>query len=124
QELRRQILGRGGRFDDVQPGRVRGGAGGGGARAVRRAGGWRSRGSHNARSVVSPCSSTGSSRPAEAAVGGFVTDAPRPLSTAQRLEDLREREAAAVSAADSLAVQKQHARGKKTARERITDLLD
>ena len=53
-----------------------------------------------------------------------MTDAPRPLTTAQRLEDLRERDAAAVSAADDLAVQKQHARGKKTARERITDLLD
>jgi propionyl-CoA carboxylase beta chain len=53
-----------------------------------------------------------------------VTDAPRPLTTAQRLEDLRERDAAAVSAADDLAVQKQHARGKKTARERIADLLD
>ena len=53
-----------------------------------------------------------------------MTDAPRPLTTAQRLEDLRERDAAAVSAADDLAVQKQHARGKKTARERIADLLD
>ncbi|WP_263311704.1 acyl-CoA carboxylase subunit beta [Brachybacterium atlanticum] len=53
-----------------------------------------------------------------------MTDAPRPLTTAQRLEDLRERDSAAVSAADDLAVQKQHARGKKTARERITDLLD
>ena len=53
-----------------------------------------------------------------------MTDAPRPLTTAQRLEDLRERDAAAVAAADELAVQKQHARGKKTARERITDLLD
>ncbi|MGO2608129.1 MAG: carboxyl transferase domain-containing protein, partial [Brachybacterium tyrofermentans] len=53
-----------------------------------------------------------------------MTDAPRPLTTAQRLDDLRERDAAAVSAADEIAVQKQHARGKKTARERITDLLD
>ncbi|WP_193105262.1 acyl-CoA carboxylase subunit beta [Brachybacterium sp. FME24] len=53
-----------------------------------------------------------------------MTDAPRPLTTAQRLEDLRERDAAAVSAADEVAVQKQHARGKKTARERISDLLD
>src|SRR5699024_7482424 len=60
----------------------------------------------------------------QAAAGGSVTDAPRPLTTAQRLEDLRERDAAAVSAADEVAVQKQHARGKKTARERITDLLD
>ena len=53
-----------------------------------------------------------------------MTNPPRPLTTAQRLEDLRERDAAAVSAADETAVQKQHARGKKTARERITDLLD
>ena len=53
-----------------------------------------------------------------------MTDAPRPLTTAQRLEDLRERDAAAVSAAADLAVQKQHARGKGTARERIEDLLD
>jgi propionyl-CoA carboxylase beta chain len=53
-----------------------------------------------------------------------VTDAPRPLTTAQRLEDLRERDAVAVAAADEVAVQKQHARGKKTARERISDLLD
>src|SRR5699024_808473 len=60
----------------------------------------------------------------QAAAGGSVTDAPRPLTTAQRLEDLRERDGAAVSAADEVAVQKQHARGKKTARERISDLLD
>ncbi|MGY5765902.1 acyl-CoA carboxylase subunit beta [Brachybacterium sp. DNPG3] len=53
-----------------------------------------------------------------------MTDAPRPLTTAQRLEDLRQRDAAAVSAADDVAVEKQHARGKKTARERIADLLD
>lgn len=53
-----------------------------------------------------------------------MTASPRPLSTAQRLEDLREREEKAVSTADSVAVQKQHARGKKTARERIHDLLD
>ncbi len=53
-----------------------------------------------------------------------MTESPRPLTTAQRLEDLRERENRAVSAADEVAVQKQHARGKKTARERIFDLLD
>src|SRR5690625_2750554 len=75
-------------------------------------------------SVVSPCSPPGSSRLCHAAAGGPVTNPPRPLTTAQRLEDLRERDAAAVSAADETAVQKQHARGKKTARERITDLLD
>ncbi|MCT1775042.1 acyl-CoA carboxylase subunit beta [Brachybacterium sp. p3-SID957] len=53
-----------------------------------------------------------------------MTDAARPQSTRQRIDDLREREARAVSTADEIAVQKQHARGKKTARERITDLLD
>ena len=53
-----------------------------------------------------------------------MTDAARPQSTRQRIDDLREREARAVSTADETAVQKQHARGKKTARERITDLLD
>ena len=53
-----------------------------------------------------------------------MTDSPRPLTTAQRLEDLREREARAIAAASEVAVQKQHARGKKTARERIADLLD
>lgn len=53
-----------------------------------------------------------------------MTEAPRPLTTAQRLDDLREREARAISAASDIAVQKQHARGKKTARERIADLLD
>src|SRR5699024_5971828 len=74
-------------------------------------------------SVVSPCSPPGSSRLCHAAAGGPVTNPPRPLTTAQRLEDLRERDAAAVSAADETAVQKQHARGKTTARERITDLL-
>jgi propionyl-CoA carboxylase beta chain len=53
-----------------------------------------------------------------------VTDAPRPLNTAQRVADLRDRVDRAVQAADDVAVQKQHARGKKTARERIADLLD
>ena len=53
-----------------------------------------------------------------------MTDAARPQSTRQRIDDLRERETRAVSTADEIAVQKQHARGKKTARERITDLLD
>lgn len=53
-----------------------------------------------------------------------MTDSPRPVSTAQRLADLRERDNRAVRAADETAVGKQHARGKKTARERILDLLD
>ena len=45
-------------------------------------------------------------------------------STAGRLADLAAREQRAVEAAGEVAVQKQHARGKKTARERINDLLD
>ncbi|UQN30035.1 acyl-CoA carboxylase subunit beta [Brachybacterium kimchii] len=53
-----------------------------------------------------------------------MTDAPRPLNTAERLADLQKREDRVVHAADEVAVEKQHARGKKTARERITDLLD
>jgi len=53
-----------------------------------------------------------------------VTDAPRAQTTAQRLQDLRDREQRAVAAAAEVAVEKQHARGKKTARERIADLLD
>jgi propionyl-CoA carboxylase beta chain len=53
-----------------------------------------------------------------------VTDAPRPLTTAQRVADLRDRVDRVVQTADDVAVEKQHARGKKTARERITDLLD
>ncbi|WP_058233761.1 acyl-CoA carboxylase subunit beta [Devriesea agamarum] len=53
-----------------------------------------------------------------------MSDAPRPLSTADRLTDLHTREEEAVHAASAIAVEKQHARGKKTARERIHDLLD
>ncbi|MGP9693903.1 acyl-CoA carboxylase subunit beta [Brachybacterium sp. AOP25-B2-12] len=53
-----------------------------------------------------------------------MTDAPRPVTTAQRLQDLQDREQRAVAAAGETAIAKQHARGKKTARERIADLLD
>lgn len=45
-------------------------------------------------------------------------------STAQRIADLNARKAAAIASAEVNAQAKQHARGKKTARERIIELLD
>ncbi|WP_062379964.1 acyl-CoA carboxylase subunit beta [Demequina pelophila] len=45
-------------------------------------------------------------------------------STAEALEQLRDRTAAAVDAPEEKAQERQHARGKKTARERIAQLLD
>ncbi|QFG67987.1 acyl-CoA carboxylase subunit beta [Ornithinimicrobium pratense] len=45
-------------------------------------------------------------------------------TTAGRLQDYRARVEAAVHAGSASAVEKQHAKGKKTARERIEDLLD
>lgn len=45
-------------------------------------------------------------------------------TTAERLDELQSRYTAAVTNADQVAVKKQHARGKKTARERIEELLD
>ena len=56
-----------------------------------------------------------------------MTDAaqPRPrATTAERIADLAARRASAVDARELLAQDKQHARGKKTARERIEALLD
>ncbi|MCS6711054.1 acyl-CoA carboxylase subunit beta [Brachybacterium sp. EF45031] len=53
-----------------------------------------------------------------------MTDLSRPVTTAQRLEELAAREKSAVEQAGAVAVEKQHARGKKTARERLEDLLD
>ncbi len=47
-----------------------------------------------------------------------------PRTTAALLDDLRARRAAAVDAAEENAAAKQHARGKKTARERVEALLD
>ncbi len=47
-----------------------------------------------------------------------------PHSTAGKIEDLRHRMDEAVHAGSARAVEKQHARGKKTARERIELLLD
>ncbi len=45
-------------------------------------------------------------------------------STASALEDLRKKVDAAVAAPEAIAQEKQHARGKKTARERVEQLLD
>ncbi|WP_286218206.1 acyl-CoA carboxylase subunit beta [Paraoerskovia sediminicola] len=57
-----------------------------------------------------------------------ATDAPTPpepaVSTAAKLEELERRRAAATTAPGSAAQERQHARGKKTARERIEALLD
>jgi propionyl-CoA carboxylase beta chain len=49
---------------------------------------------------------------------------PDPHSTAGKLADLERRYDEAVHAGSARAVEKQHARGKKTARERIAELLD
>ncbi len=49
---------------------------------------------------------------------------PTPKSTAGALDSLRERNAAAIDAPEAIAQEKQHARGKKTARERVEALLD
>ena len=53
-----------------------------------------------------------------------MNETPRRSTTAERLEELRSRENAAVTEAGASAIKKQHARGKKTARERIEELLD
>jgi len=53
-----------------------------------------------------------------------VTATPTPKSTVGALDGLRERMATAVDAPEANAREKQHARGKKTARERIEELLD
>jgi propionyl-CoA carboxylase beta chain len=46
------------------------------------------------------------------------------VTTAERLADLKERYHEAVTASGESAIEKQHAKGKKTARERIDQLLD
>ena len=51
-------------------------------------------------------------------------DTPDPHSTAGKLADLQRRYDEAVHAGSARAVEKQHARGKKTARERVEALLD
>jgi len=53
-----------------------------------------------------------------------VTATPTPKSTAAALSGLRDRIAAAVDTPEEAARTKQHARGKKSARERVTALLD
>ncbi|MEO8527490.1 MAG: acyl-CoA carboxylase subunit beta [Pseudolysinimonas sp.] len=55
-----------------------------------------------------------------------VSDAssPDPATTAGKLADLKARYHEAVTASGAAAIQKQHAKGKKTARERIEQLLD
>mgnify|MGYP000901729573 CR=1 FL=1 len=53
-----------------------------------------------------------------------MTATPTPKSTVGALDGLRERMATAVDAPEANAREKQHARGKKTARERIEELLD
>ncbi|MGJ7440252.1 acyl-CoA carboxylase subunit beta [Aquipuribacter sp. MA13-6] len=55
---------------------------------------------------------------------GPATDAPDIHTTAGKLADLRRRTDEAVHAGSARAVDKQHAKGKKTARERIDALLD
>ncbi|BDZ51573.1 methylmalonyl-CoA carboxyltransferase [Frondihabitans sucicola] len=49
---------------------------------------------------------------------------PVPATTASKLADLKQRYHEAVDAPEAVALEKQHARGKKTARERIEQLLD
>src|SRR5689334_23509804 len=53
-----------------------------------------------------------------------LAQSPDPHTTAGKLADLNHRVDEAVHAGSARAVEKQHARGKKTARERIEMLLD
>ena len=54
-----------------------------------------------------------------------VSDAPPPQSPVEvRIEELRRRTDEALHAGSTRAVERQHAKGKKTARERIGLLLD
>src|SRR5919202_7007800 len=57
---------------------------------------------------------------------GTVPDRTTPdiHTTAGKLEDLRRREEAALHAGSARAVEKRHAQGRKTARERVEALLD
>ncbi len=67
-----------------------------------------------------------SSPPAAASApsGSTPADAPSPRTTAGRLADLDRRLAEQVHAGSAKAVERQHARGRKTARERLDLLLD
>ncbi|MFB0913998.1 MAG: carboxyl transferase domain-containing protein, partial [Pontimonas sp.] len=51
-------------------------------------------------------------------------EAPSVSTTAERIADLKARYHEAVTASEELAQEKQHAKGKMTARERIEELLD
>jgi len=53
-----------------------------------------------------------------------VPETPDLSTTAGKLEDFRQRYNEAVTAAGEAAIEKQHAKGKNTARERIAMLLD
>jgi propionyl-CoA carboxylase beta chain len=56
--------------------------------------------------------------------GASLDEAPNIHTTAGKLEDLRRREEAALHAGSARAVEKRHAQGRKTARERVEALLD
>ena len=78
----------------------------------------------NAADTVSTAAApTGSGAAAAPTGSGTATTAPTG-STAARLADLERRRAAAVDAPEANAQARQHARGKKSARERIAALLD
>jgi acetyl-CoA carboxylase carboxyltransferase component len=53
-----------------------------------------------------------------------ATDGPDLFTTAGKLADLKQRYHEAVTASGEAAIEKQHAKGKMTARERIAELLD
>jgi propionyl-CoA carboxylase beta chain len=56
--------------------------------------------------------------------GGAADEAPDPHTTAGKIADLERRRGEAVHAGSAAAIEKQHAKGKLTARERIALLLD
>ncbi len=68
--------------------------------------------------------SASADRPAAAAASGPGTDAPDLHTTAGKLADLDRRRSEAVHAGAARQVERQHAKGKMTARERIDALLD
>ena len=53
-----------------------------------------------------------------------TNDGPDLFTTAGKLADLKHRYHEAVTASGEAAIEKQHAKGKMTARERIAELLD
>ncbi|HEY0216921.1 MAG TPA: carboxyl transferase domain-containing protein, partial [Cellulomonas sp.] len=60
----------------------------------------------------------------DAAVPDAPTTPAAPVGTAAKVADLADRYRRAVTEPEAAAAQKQHARGKRTARERIESLLD